>query len=175
MMFLFFSDTMTFNPEENSDQTAMRLFGRYDHTFALYNECLNKWLFDMKCNYKVPNSVKRVKVKDENNNMKQIETFEWNIPEREPSKFKWVILHATCLSGAMSKIIWLRTMNAWFLDELEEWRRKPRGEVCWMSYNNNKNEDMNKKVEVSSSLPEILYSKKYPVGKTDDKFLERRH
>jgi hypothetical protein len=181
MTYLFFNNMMTFTPDENSDQTAMRLFGRYDHSFALYNECLNKWVFDMKCNYKVPNSVKRVK--DNNNKEKpMIETFEWNMMERDRSKFKWVVHHATCLSGAMAKILYLRTMNAWFLDDLEEWsnnnNNSDKNEWCWIlppfsSSSSNENDEMIKKV---TEMGRIRFSPKYPgQGKTDEQFLQRRH
>lgn len=172
MTYLFFNDMMTFTPDENSDQTAMRLFGRYDHSFALYNDCLNKWAFDMKCNYKVPGSVKRVK-----GPRGLEETFEWNMMERDRSKFKWVIHHATCLSGAMAKILYLRTMNAWFLDDLEDWTSNVTNDIssnrtkdwCWWSPKNGI-------VTTTSTMGKIRFSSKYPAnGTTDEKFLQRRH
>jgi hypothetical protein len=110
----FFSNLMVFRPEENSDQTAMKLFARYDHTHQASNECLDKWIFNMKCNYKVEKSVIL---------KGQVETFEWRPFDRNRSKFFWSILHATCLSGAQKKLIWLRTVNAWYLDELDAYTK----------------------------------------------------
>lgn len=181
--YLLFRDMMTFAPDENSDQTAMRLFGRYDHTFAVFNECLNKWVFDMKCNYKVGGSVKRGRSSESG---KVEETFEWNAMERDRGKFRWVIHHATCLAGAMAKILYLRTMNAWFLDDLEKWtltaeKHDSRNEEhasssswCWIAPNENENNTEKKLVDVKK-MGKIQFSSKYPKDKIDEKYLQRRH
>lgn len=106
----YFQNLQVFRPSENSDQTAMKLFSRYDHTHGATNECLDRWVFNMKCNYKVPGSVKVVR---------GVETFQWRDFDRDRGKFFWSILHATCLNGAQAKLAYLRTMNAWFLDDLD--------------------------------------------------------
>ena len=113
----YFKNLMVFTPQENSDQTAMKLFARYDHTHGASNMCLSKWTFNMKCNYKIEGSVKVVN---------GVETFEWR--PYDPGKLFWVILHATCLSGAQAKMLYLRTMKAWFLDELDNATRQ--GTYC---------------------------------------------
>lgn len=104
----FFNNLMVFAPEENSDQTAMKLFAKYDHTHGASNTCLHKWSFNMKCNYKVDGSVKVVG---------GVETFEWR--PYDGGHVMWTIMHATCLSGAKAKLRYLRTIGAWRLDELD--------------------------------------------------------
>lgn len=106
----FFENIMTFTPEENSDQTAMKLFAKYDHTHGASNTCLSKWSFNMKCNYKVPGSVRR--------DAAGVETFEW-APYDRTQAATWTILHATCLSGAQNKLLYLRTIGAWSVDDLD--------------------------------------------------------
>ncbi len=168
--YLYFDSLMAFAPDENSDQTAMRLFGRYDHSYGVHNECLNKWLFDMKCNYKVPGSVRRQRNSETG---KVEETFEWNLMDRNPANFKWVIHHATCLAGAMAKILYLRTMNAWFLDQLEEWSTTTKSDWCWISPNQ---ENVVAGIIRVKEMGKIQFSSKYPPkGQTDETFLQKRH
>lgn len=174
--YLFFSNMMTFIPQENADQAAMRLFGRYDHTHGSgkFNDCLNKWQFDMKCNYKVSNSVRTFKLPGV---AAMQQSFEWNPVERNRSKFHWIMHHATCLSGAMAKVSYLRTINAWFLDDLEEWEKKQnrqseQGEDaagwCWTLTSG---ETVRVKSLEGEKTP---FSPKY-VREIDQTFLQRRH
>lgn len=150
---LFFHNMMLFNPEENSDQTAMKLYARYDHTHGMTSGCLSKWDFNMKCNYKVKDSVKRSGT---------VETFKWVPFERTRSKFFWKILHATCISGAAAKILWLRTMNAWYLDDLDGMTKQP---YCLVVPGGD---------EVRDVTATTQHSAKYSTG-TDQKFLAERH
>jgi hypothetical protein len=152
---LFFSNMMTFRPDENSDQTAMRLFARYDHTHGLQTECLHKWAFDMKCNYKVGGSVRVVQGR---------ETFEWRSFNRNRTKFSWVLLHATCLNGAAAKIKYFRTMNAWFLDDLDASAVNGK-QFCWSIAGNATI------VQLGAATP---HSINYPT-ETDPIYLEPRH
>lgn len=140
----YFENLMSFRPEENSDQTAMKLFSRYDHTHGASNTCLGKWSFNMKCNYKVPGSVKRVG---------DVETFEWR--PYDPKEVHWTILHATCLSGATSKMVYLRTIGAWSLDGLDNMTTNRTTDVCIWQHryddandadnNGNKNNDASRR------------------------------
>ncbi|ORC92040.1 uncharacterized protein TM35_000042540 [Trypanosoma theileri] len=105
----FFTDMMSFRPDESADQGAMRLFMKYDHVHGVSHRCLPHWDFNMKCNYKVDRSVRIINGR---------ETFLWKqYPLNEVPK--WVLLHATCLSGAKDKIQYFKTIKAWFLDELD--------------------------------------------------------
>jgi len=115
----FFEHLQVFRPEENADQTAMKLFFRYDHTHGATHSCLNNWLYDMKCNYKVEGSVRKEKSKYGGS-----QTFSWRPQQRDRSKMNSFILHATCLSGAVAKMIYLRTNNAWLLDDLDRMTSK---------------------------------------------------
>lgn len=108
----FFHNLMLFTPQENSDQTAMKLFARYDHTHGASNGCLDRRHFNMKCYYKVGGSV-RVE--------QGVETFEWHPFNSDRSTFTWRMHHATCLNGAMPKVVYLRTIGAWFLDDLDRY------------------------------------------------------
>eukprot|EP00760_Papus_ankaliazontas_P032163 PhM_4_TR5669/c0_g1_i1/m.3632 len=111
----FFEHLMVFRPEENADQTAMKLFFRYDHTHGATHTCLNKWAYNMKCNYKKEGTVKKEVTKYAK------QTFVWVPQDKDRSKMaSWYILHATCLSGAVAKMLYLRTNNAWLLDDLDE-------------------------------------------------------
>ena len=110
----FFENLMVIPPEENSDQTAMKLFSRYDHTHGVSHACLPRASFNMKCYYKVDKSVQRTPIGGGS-----VETFQWRPVETNRQKFQWRILHATCISGALKKMAWLRTVNAWFLDDLD--------------------------------------------------------
>eukprot|EP00759_Apiculatamorpha_spiralis_P038350 PhF_6_TR37613/c0_g1_i2/m.55893 len=110
----FFEHLMVFRPEENADQTAMKLFFRYDHTHGASHVCLNKWLYNMKCNYKIEGTMKKEKTKY------AVQTFNWHPQDKDRAKMNWFILHATCLSGAVAKMLYLRTNNAWLLDDLDK-------------------------------------------------------
>jgi hypothetical protein len=107
----FFRNLMLFTPEETPDQTAMKLMSRYDHTHGASHACLDQWAFNMKCNYK-QEKTKRGKG--------EAMTYEWLPFDRNRKKFFFRMLHATCLSGALNKIKYLRTMNAWYLDDLDK-------------------------------------------------------
>lgn len=151
----FFRNLMVFRPEENSDQTAMKLFSRYDHTHGMSNACLDKWAFNMKCNYKKAGSVKRTSSGGE--------TFEWAAFDRNQTKFFWKILHATCISGAQAKLLYLRTMNAWFLDDLD--KLTTPGPYCLALPDGS---------ESPGHTAVTQHSSKYTT-ETDPRFLEPRH
>jgi hypothetical protein len=150
----FFENIMVFRPDENSDQTSMKLFSRYDHTHGASNTCLHKWSFDMKCNYKVDASVKVVG---------GIETFEWRPFERDRRKFEWKLLHATCLGGAHAKLLYLRTMNAWFLDELDNITTR---EYCIV--------DSSGATFTNPPSVRTIHGSKYTTA-IDESFLSKRH
>ncbi|EAN99802.1 hypothetical protein Tc00.1047053508461.84 [Trypanosoma cruzi] len=105
----YFQDLMSFRTDESADQNAMRLFMNYDHVHGVSQQCLPKWDFNMKCNYKVEGSVR---LEDGR------QTFRWR-PYPLNENPKWVAMHATCLSGAKDKIRYFKAIKAWFLDELD--------------------------------------------------------
>ena len=107
----FFRNLLLFTPQENSDQTAMKLFSRYDHTHGASNGCLDRRAFSMKCYYKIDRTVRR--------NEKGEETFEWRPFSSDRAGFSWRMHHATCLNGAANKVLYMRTIGAWFLDDLD--------------------------------------------------------
>ena len=155
----FFQNIMVFRPDENSDQTSMKLFSRYDHTHGASNTCLHKWSFDMKCNYKVDGSVKV---------LNGAETFEWRPFERDAKKFGWKLLHATCLGGAHAKMLYLRTMNAWFLDELDA---LTSSEYCIMVTPDNSSSPTSAK---NDPTIRTVHGETYTTA-TDETFLKQRH
>ncbi|KEG11374.1 hypothetical protein DQ04_02691070 [Trypanosoma grayi] len=111
----YFIDMMSFRTDESADQNAMRLFMKYDHVHGVSHQCLPPWEFNMKCNYKVERSVAVVNGH---------ETFRWKrYPLNEAPK--WIMMHATCLSGARDKIRYFKTIKAWFLEELDEMTGSP--------------------------------------------------
>ena len=116
-----FQNIMVFPPHRLSDQNALKLVTKYDHTHGASSSCLDKWHYNMKCNYKVPKSEKGTGAK---------RTFQWKPQQRDRSGFDWYIFHATCLDGAVSKINWLRSSNAWYLDDLDKLTRRPYVLVC---------------------------------------------
>jgi hypothetical protein len=181
----YFENLMSFRPEENSDQTAMKLFSRYDHTHGASNTCLGKWSFNMKCNYKVPGSVKRVG---------DVETFEWR--PYDTKEVQWTILHATCLSGATSKLLYLRTIGAWSLDALDSLtNRSATSDVCiWQHHFNHPITsvaalnasrsggatfaafvDKTKGTKVGYRNVATKHDEMYVVGMTSDMYLKKRH
>ena len=169
----FFHNIMTFTPEENSDQTAMKLFAKYDKTHSISHNCLDRKLFSMKCYYKVEGSVKLIN---------QRETFQWYEFNRDRSSFDWVIHHATCLAGALPKLVYLRTINAWFLDDLDAFT----GAVNHTSSDARNRGDMKRTycLRLPTSPPEdyeqsrdvqTVHSPKYSTQLRDDIFLQQRH
>jgi hypothetical protein len=152
---IYFNNMMLFRPDENSDQTAMKLFARYDHTHGLSHACLDKWQFNMKCNYKRPNSVKK---------KGRVQSFEWVPFERNRTKFFWKILHATCINGAYAKMLYLRTMNAWFLDDLDALTKAPQGYCLLMPDGT-----------ISTGHRSTTKHSKVYSDKTDDTYLASRH
>ncbi|RNF13851.1 uncharacterized protein Tco025E_06184 [Trypanosoma conorhini] len=105
----YFQDMMSFRTDESADQNAMKLFMKYDHVHGVSHQCLPRWEFNMKCNYKLERSRRLERGR---------ETFLWRpYPVNETPK--WVAMHATCLSGAKDKIRYFKTIKAWFLDELD--------------------------------------------------------
>jgi hypothetical protein len=153
---MFFSNLMLFRPDENSDQTAMKLYARYDHTHGVTHACLDKWLFNMKCNYKVKNSVKAGPNGEE--------TFEWTPFDRDRSKFTWKILHATCINGAHAKLLYLRTVNAWFLDDLDSMTNKAGGYCLRLPDGST----------TQGNTAKTKHSEKYTTA-TDDRYLQKLH
>eukprot|EP01060_Flectonema_neradi_P011114 TRINITY_DN18177_c0_g1_i1.p1 TRINITY_DN18177_c0_g1~~TRINITY_DN18177_c0_g1_i1.p1 ORF type:complete len:680 (+),score=104.29 TRINITY_DN18177_c0_g1_i1:70-2109(+) len=147
-----FESIMVFPPWRLSDQNALKLSVKYDHTHGASNGCLDRWLYNMKCNYKVSSSEKHVSGK---------RTFKWKPQQRDPQKFDWFIFHATCLDGALAKIDWLRASNAWFLDELDSITAAP---YC-LRVGNKTLDGMTRRT---------LHSEKYPTEK-DDTYLNERH
>ena len=106
-----FENIMVFPPHRLSDQNALKLVSKYDHTHGASNACLDRWLYNMKCNYKVAKSEKV---------SGGVRSFQWKPQQRDRAKFDWYIFHATCLDGAIAKINWLRSSQAWFLDALDD-------------------------------------------------------
>ena len=150
-MLLYFNNLMFFEPDETSDQTSMKLLIKYDHTFGgIKHSCLDKWSFQMKCYYKIgkPSII----------NGK--ETFLWRQMDTKRKSFSWVLHHATCLDGAHSKMIYFRTMNMWFLDDLDALHlplclRLPDGKKLWSS---------------KSTAHSATFTRD-----TDSKYLQKRH
>jgi hypothetical protein len=171
----FFHNIMTFTPEENSDQTAMKLFAKYDTTHQISHNCLDRKLFNMKCYYKVDGSIKVIDGK---------ETFQWYDFNRDRSTFNWAILHATCLAGALPKLVYLRTMNAWFLDDLDAYTGAPpisntttlvdaaasRKDTYCIKLPTTPPIEFQQSVSVQTA-----HSPKYHLQVTDDVFLKARH
>ena len=147
-----FESIMVFPPWRLSDQNALKLAAKYDHSHGASNNCLDRWLYNMKCNYKVPSSEKTISGK---------RTFKWKPQQRDPSKFDWFIFHATCLDGALAKIDWLRASNAWFLDKLDEITSSP---YC-IQVGDDTLQEMTRKT---------LHSEKYPTSR-DETYLNERH
>eukprot|EP00744_Colponema_vietnamica_P025198 GILI01036966.1.p1 GENE.GILI01036966.1~~GILI01036966.1.p1 ORF type:complete len:398 (-),score=76.26 GILI01036966.1:106-1173(-) len=163
----FFHNLMLFTPQENSDQTAMKLFARYDHTHGSSSGCLDRRSFNMKCYYKVGGSV----VRDNG-----VETFEWREFPRERSTFTWKLLHATCLNGAIQKMIYLRTMNAWFLDDLDQFTHGTNvvGEDNIRAAAKYCISDLEGKQVQQSRTLTTIHSPKYE-QRTDPLYLKKRH
>eukprot|EP00758_Cryptobia_borreli_P017620 Tbor_TRINITY_DN6207_c1_g1::TRINITY_DN6207_c1_g1_i1::g.1768::m.1768 len=106
-----FHNMMVLTPKETSDQNAMIMFVKYDHTHGVSNTCLDGNIFTSKCYFKISRSNKVIK---------ETLTFLWNLPFNGNWKGKnWTLHHAACVIGALRKLIYLRTINAWFLDDLD--------------------------------------------------------
>ncbi|KAH9601716.1 Nucleotide-diphospho-sugar transferase [Trypanosoma melophagium] len=162
----FFTHMMSFRPDESADQAAMRLFMKYDHIHGVSHRCLPHWDFNMKCNYKVERSVRVINGK---------ETFLWKqYPLKEVPK--WVLLHATCLSGAKNKIQYFKTIKAWFLDELDTITGSHTSPkkfcVSLRDSSKAKSGESNIVHNVYGTTP---HSETYKDATTDPKYLQHRH
>eukprot|EP00756_Hemistasia_phaeocysticola_P058735 Hpha_TRINITY_DN35388_c0_g1::TRINITY_DN35388_c0_g1_i1::g.85075::m.85075 len=153
-VFRLFENILVFPPWRLSDQNALKLSTRYDHTHGATNGCLDRWRYNMKCNYKLGSE--RIEA--------GVRSFRWKPQQRDPSKFDWFIFHATCLDGAASKVAWLRTSNAWFLDDLDNMTERPGG-YCVDLPDGRRLEGMRRRT---------LHSTNYQRG-VDQRFLQERH
>ncbi|KAJ9472491.1 Beta-arabinofuranosyltransferase RAY1 [Diplonema papillatum] len=147
-----FQNILVFPPWRLSDQNALKLAVRYDHTHDASSICLDRWKFNMKCNYKVDKSEKSVN---------GVRTFKWKPQQRRRDLFDWHIFHATCLDGAVAKIDWLRASNAWFLDDLDAATHQP---YCLVT------DDL----ILTNETRTTMHSAKYPT-KLDESYLQERH
>eukprot|EP01064_Diplonema_japonicum_P034305 TRINITY_DN7072_c1_g1_i1.p1 TRINITY_DN7072_c1_g1~~TRINITY_DN7072_c1_g1_i1.p1 ORF type:complete len:641 (+),score=65.24 TRINITY_DN7072_c1_g1_i1:175-2097(+) len=151
-----FESILMFPPPSISDQNALKLSLKYDHTHGTSNTCLDKWLYNMKCNYKVPSSEHRSDTGQR--------TFKWKPQQRNRDKFDWYIFHATCLDGAISKINWLRASNAWFLDDLDN-VTKASGGYCMTTPTN---------AVLTGLTTQTKHSPRYPTS-LEESFYHERH
>jgi hypothetical protein len=90
------------------------------------------------------------------------------LPERDRTKFTWSIHHGTCLDGSDAKIKYFRTMNMWFVDDLDA-MTVPGRPFCWRVGEPGAEKRVNVVLNATSK-----HSPMYPRG-IDQLYLTKRH